>query len=80
MEILFSKMCSRSHFSYVGLVFNGTINVFTSPPAKDRRELIMAQRSPVLGEQHLVARRAVATLEACFAGTPEMHYITASGA
>lgn len=33
----------------------------------------------MLGEQPLVARRAAATSAACFAGTPEMHYITASG-
>lgn len=70
----------QKSFLLSGVGFYGTINVFTSPPAKDRLELIMAQRSPVLGEQHLVARRAVATVAACFAGTPEMHYITASGA
>lgn len=75
MEIPLQQDAFLKSFLLSGVGFYGTINVFTSP-AKDRQELIMVQRSPVLGEQHLVARRAVAT-RACFPGTPEMHDITA---
>lgn len=48
MEIPLQQDAFLKSFLLSGVGFYGTINVFTSP-AKDRQELIMVQRSPVVG-------------------------------